>query len=106
MLGAAEPLGVVPEWRSRERPLSKAPHGTVGPSRAEYVRQVLGTARETLARSRGNIDSNILQGSIARGRADGRRIDLGAAAAEHGLKPMTAKDRQRIAKQVYGILGS
>ena len=41
-----------------------------------------------------------------RRQADGRRIDLGAAAAEHGLKPMTAKDRQRIAKQVYGILGS
>src|SRR5262249_61620849 len=41
-----------------------------------------------------------------RHQADGRRIDLGAAAAEHGLKPMTAKDRQRIAKHLYGILGS
>jgi hypothetical protein len=30
----------------------------------------------------------------------------GAAAAGHGLKPMTAKDHQRIAKHLYGILGS
>jgi len=39
-----------------------------------------------------------------RHQADGRRIDLGAAG--HGLKPMPAKDRQRIAKHLYGILGS
>jgi hypothetical protein len=53
----------------------------VGPSRAEYVQQVLGTARATLARSRGNDEFR------------GRRVDAPDVPERSRGRPLAPRDR-------------